>query len=567
MNPLDPFLRKTHIAYFTMEIALRPEIHTYSGGLGVLAGDTARSCADLELPIVFVSLVSRAGHLRQEIDGNGRQVDLPDPWDPARFTCPLAAMIAVPIDGREVWIRPWLHRLRSPIGHTIPVLLLDSDLEHNSPEDRKLTDYLYGGDAAYRLKQEILLGIGGERMLQALGFDITTFHLNEGHAALLTLQLLHESRRTAEELRPGEPAYDHATVRERCIFTTHTPVASGHDQFSYELVEQLLGDDFIEIDEIRRVGGRDPLNMTQLGLNLSGYINGVAKRHAETTRKAFPGYQVRAITNGVHAVTWTHPSMARLYDANFPHWGHEPEVLAKVDQLPDSDIWQAHQEAKVGLIERVKTTAGVEMDIDAPIIGLARRMTGYKRLDLLFTDVERLVAIAEKHPFQVVFAGKAHPNDGEGKWVIEKINRHVRDLSNRLPMAFLPNYDMTVAASLVGGSDIWLNTPLPPLEASGTSGMKAALNGVLNLSVVDGWWAEAWIEGVTGWAIGDREGKGDGADCLYRKLAEQVLPLYYDDMGQWVWMMKQAISKIGSYFNSQRMVRRYATEAYLRYRD
>jgi starch phosphorylase len=566
MNPLDPFLRKTHIAYFTMEIALRPEIHTYSGGLGVLAGDTARSCADLELPIVFVSLVSRAGYLRQEIDSHGRQVDLPDPWEPARFTYPLPAMIAIAIEGREVWIRPWLYRLRSPLGATVPVLLLDTDLEHNTAEDRKLTHYLYGGDTAYRLKQEILLGIGGERILQALGFDITTFHLNEGHAALLTLQLLHESRRTAAELRPGEPAFDHAAVRERCIFTTHTPVASGHDQFSYELVEHLLGD-FIEIDEIRRLGGRDRLNMTQLGLNLSGYINGVAKRHAETTRRAFPGYQVRAITNGVHAETWTHPSVARLYDAHFPHWGYEPDVLAEVDQLPDDAMWQAHQEAKAGLIERIKTTSGVEMKIDAPIIGLARRMTGYKRLDLLFTDVERLAAIAERHPFQVVFAGKAHPNDSEGKRLIEKINRHIRDLSNRLPMTFLPNYDMTVAASLVTGSDIWLNTPLPPLEASGTSGMKAALNGVLNLSVLDGWWAEAWIEGVTGWAIGDREGKGDGADGLYRKLSEQVLPLYYDDRARWIWMMKQAVSKIGSYFNSQRMVRRYATEAYLRYRE
>ena len=355
-------------------------------------------------------------------------------------------------------------------------------------------------------------------------------------------------------------------MRERCIFTTHTPVASGHDQFSYDLVERLLGD-FIEIDEIRRLGGRDWLNMTQLGLNLSGYINGVAKRHAETTRRAFPGYQVRAITNGVHAETWTHPSVARLYDAYFPHWGYEPEVLAEVDQLPDNAMWQAHQEAKAGLIERVKTTSGVEMKVDAPLIGLARRMTGYKRLDLLFTDVERLAAIAERHPFQVVFAGKAHPNDGEGKRLIEKIHRHIRDLSNRLPMAFLPNYDMTVAASLVTGSDIWLNTPLPPLEASGTSGMKAALNGVLNLSVLDGWWAEAWIEGVTGWAIGDREGKGDGADGLYHKLSEQVLPLYYDDRARWIWMMKQAVSKIGSYFNSQRMVRRYATEAYLRYRE
>jgi glycogen phosphorylase len=564
MNPLDQFLHKTHIAYFTMEIALRPEIHTYSGGLGVLAGDTARSCADLELPMVFVSLVSRAGYVRQKIDGDGRQIDLPDPWEPSEWTHPLDAMVAVAIEGHEVWIRPWLYSLSCPMGHCIPVLLLDTDFEQNAPEDRKLTHYLYGGDEAYRLKQEIVLGIGGERLLQALGFSITTFHLNEGHAALLTLQLLRQFRHPAEELRPGEPAYDHAEVRERCIFTTHTPVAAGHDQFPYELAERLLGD-FIEIDEIRRVGGHERLNMTQLGLNLSGYINGVAQRHAEMTRRAFPGYQVRAITNGVHVPTWTHPSFGQLYETHFPHWGYQPEALAKADQLADSAVWQAHQEAKTSLIEHVKADCGVQMQLGAPIIGFARRMTGYKRPDLLFADVERLLALAQKHPFQVVFAGKAHPKDEEGKRLIEQINMHIRNLSNRVPMAFLPDYDMSIAAKLVAGSDIWLNTPLPPYEASGTSGMKAALNGVLNLSVLDGWWVEACIEGVTGWAIG---GGGDGkldadADALYYKLSEQVLPLFYGNRKHWIWMMKQAISKIGSYFNSQRMVRRYVTEAYI----
>jgi len=286
MNHLDQFLHSTHIAYFTVEIALRPEIHTYSGGLGVLAGDMARSCADLELPVVFVSLISRAGYLRQKVNGDGCQIDLADPWEPSEWMQPLDAMVAVAIEGHEVWIRPWLYSLSCPMGHPIPVLLLDTDLYQNAPEDRKLTHYLYGGDEAYRLKQEIVLGIGGRRLLQALGFAITTFHLNEGHAALLTLQLLRQFRHPAEELRPGEPAYDHAEVRERCVFTTHTPVAAGHDQFPYELVERLLGN-FIEVDEIRRVGGNEQLNMTQLGLNLSGYINGVAQRHAETTRALF----------------------------------------------------------------------------------------------------------------------------------------------------------------------------------------------------------------------------------------------------------------------------------------
>ena len=565
MNPLDPYLGKTRIAYFTMEIALRPEIHTYSGGLGVLAGDTARSCADLALSVVFVSLVSRAGYLRQEIDRHGRQMDLPDPWEPLEWTQPLDAMVAVSIEGRTVWIRPWLYSLRCPLGPSVPVLLLDTDLDQNDPRDRQLTDRLYGGDDVYRLKQEVVLGIGGVRLLKALGFDITTFHLNEGHAALLTLELLHQCRRSPERLRPGEPVYDHAEVRERCVFTTHTPVAAGHDQFPYDLVSRVLGD-FIELDEIRVAGGPEQLNMTQLALNLSGYINGVAKRHAETTRRAYPGYDIRAVTNGVHVPTWTHPSFARVYEAHFPHWGHEPEALVKADQLPNDLVWDAHQEAKADLITRVKADCGVALQPDALIIGFARRMTGYKRPDLLFADVERLLAVVKKHPLQVVFAGKAHPKDDDGKRLIERVNNHISDLSDRVTLAFLPNYDLSIAATLVAGSDIWLNTPLPPLEASGTSGMKAALNGILNLSVRDGWWAEACIEGVTGWAIdGTAEANADAdADALYAKLSEQVLPLFYNDRDHWIWMMKQAISKIGSYFNSQRMVRRYATEAYLR---
>ena len=357
MNPLDPYLGKTRIAYFTMEIALRPEIHTYSGGLGVLAGDTARSCADLALSVVFVSLVSRAGYLRQEIDRHGRQMDLPDPWEPLEWTQPLDAMVAVSIEGRTVWIRPWLYSLSCPLGPSVPVLLLDTDLDQNDPRDRQLTDRLYGGDDVYRLKQEVVLGIGGVRLLKALGFDITTFHLNDGHAALLTLELLHQCRRSPERLRSGEPVYDHAEVRERCVFTTHTPVAAGHDQFPYDLVSRVLGD-FIELDEIRVAGGPEQLNMTQLALNLSGYINGVAKRHAETTRRAYPGYDIRAVTNGVHVPTWTHPSFARVYEAHFPHWGHEPEALVKADQLPNDLVWDAHQEAKADLITRVKADCG-----------------------------------------------------------------------------------------------------------------------------------------------------------------------------------------------------------------
>jgi starch phosphorylase len=565
-NEIEPYLQRTRVAYFSMEIALRTDMHTYSGGLGVLAGDTARSAADLELPMVFVSLLTRTGYVRQEIDRDGRQVVRPNPWRPQDWATPLDTMAALTIEGREVWVRPWLYREICPLGRCVPVLLLDTDLEQNSPVDRPITHHLYGGDEAYRLKQEIVLGIGGGRLLQALGFNIATYHLNEGHAALLTLHLLRQIRRGRDEdaARDGR---DIAAVRERCVFTTHTPIEAGTDRFAYGLVNGLLRNlgDYIDMAELRRLAGEDRLNMTRLALNLCGYVNGVSKRHAQTTAKMFPGYDVRAITNGVHAATWTHKSFARLFDSAIPQWAFEPELLERADQLPDDAIWAAHQEAKRELLTRVKETAKVELRPDLPVIGFARRMTEYKRAGLLFEDVERLAEIARRRPFQAVFAGLAHPRDEGGHGLIAMIHQRIRQLSNAIPMVFLPNYNMGIAANLVSGADVWLNTPLPPLEASGTSGMKAALNGVLNLSVLDGWWVEGHIEGVTGWAIGNGEDtshKRDAAD-LYRKLDEVVLPLWYDDRTRWIWMMKQSISKLGAYFNSTRMMRRYASEAYL----
>lgn len=564
MHRLEQFLHRTHIAYFTMEIALRPEMHSYSGGLGVLAGDTARASADLGLPIVFVSLISRKGYVRQEIDAEGCQRSLPNPWDPLHWMQPIGAMIVVRIEGREVWVRPWLHTVDSPLGHSIPVLLLDTDVDQNAPEDRKITDVLYGGDDAYRLKQEVVLGIGGALMLQALGFNIRMFHMNEGHAALLTLHLLRQHRRPQEEVNPGEPAYEHAPVRERCVFTTHTPVDAGHDKFSYSLIERVLPD-YMELTELKLLAGSEYLNMTQLALSLSGFINGVARRHAETTRKMYPGYHIRAITNGVHVPTWTHSNFVRLYQESISSWAHEPELLARADQLPDAAVWEAHQGAKRELLARVKQICGIDLRADIPLIGFARRMTSYKRPELIFSDLDRLSSLARQSPFQVVMAGIAHPRDEEGAVRIRDIHSAIHRLSGVVPAAFIPNYDLTLARAFVSGTDVWLNTPLPPLEASGTSGMKAALNGVLNFSVLDGWWLEAWIEGTTGWAIGDALGPSkDHATELYRKLGGTILPLYYNDRGRWIWMMKQAISKIGSYFNSQRMMRRYATEAYVR---
>ncbi len=556
--------RESRIAYLSMEVALRNKIPTYSGGLGVLAGDTVRAAADLDLPLITVSLASRAGYFRQSIS-NGEQVEAPDTWDPSRWTTQLEAKIVVPIEGRAVWVGGWLYILEGHMGGKQPVILLDTDLDDNGDDDRHLTHYLYGGDESYRLKQEIILGIGGARMLQALGFDIRQYHMNEGHAALLTLELLKRYAHPPEHLLLGESAYDLPRVRQLCSFTTHTPVDAGQDKFRYELVERTLGD-FIDLPTLKQVAGDDCLNMTRLALNLSEYVNGVAKSHAETSRHLFPGYRVHSITNGVHPFTWTSPAHVRLYNQALPGWCHEPELLARADHcIPDEDIWAAHGEAKRQLVDVVQTRAGVALDPDVATLGFARRMTAYKRADLLFTDIDRLRAIAAKTPLQIVLAGKAHPKDEEGKHLIALLHAHMRDLSPSIRMAFLPNYDMDTALAMVSGVDVWLNTPLPPLEASGTSGMKAAFNGVPSLSVLDGWWVEGCIEGVTGWAIGSAGGTSDShATDLYDKLEGTVLPLYYTNRSGWIDVMKGAISRNASFFNSHRMMRRYVSEAYIR---
>lgn len=563
---LDEFIHEPRVAYFSMEIALRNEMPTYAGGLGILAGDTMRSATDLELPMVAVNLMSRAGYFRQEIDAQGRQLEHPEIWDPRRWAQPLDAKIAVPIDGRTVWIGAWLYVLEGSMGGRQPVLLLDTDLNENSGDDREITHYLYGGDNVYRLKQEIVLGIGGVRLLQALGFTIRHFHMNEGHSALLGLELMRRYTYPVEELRPGESSYDLPRVRDLCSFTTHTPVEAGHDRFPYDMVQRVLDNNF-DIQVIKDLAGEDNLNMTRLALNLSEYVNGVAKKHAEVSNAMFPGYKVHAITNGVHPFTWATENFRQLYDHYLPGWCHEPQLLMRADCcIPDAAIWEAHIQAKQHLIEKVQALTGVSLQPNIPIFGFARRMTAYKRPDLLFTDLERLKAIARNHPFQIVLAGKAHPRDESGKQIIEQLHAHARALSGTITVVYLPDYDMALAQALTAGVDLWLNTPLPPFEASGTSGMKAAFNGVPNLSVLDGWWIEGCIEGVTGWAIGDAAGMADGnARVLYDKLEQVVLPLYFnDDHGGWIKVMKGAISKNASYFNSHRMMRRYATEAYAR---
>ena len=558
MNPLQEAFREQKIAYFSMEIGLMNEIPTYSGGLGVLAGDTIRSSADLKLPLVAVTLVSKKGYFRQEITKEGKQIEHPVEWEPSKIMELLPTEVKVQIQKREVRIKAWLYNAQSLTGGVVPILFLDTDVEENFPEDREITSFLYGGDERYRLKQEIVLGIGGARLLEALGFSIRKYHMNEGHSSLLTLELLRRYELDVDR------------VREMCIFTTHTPVEAGHDKFHYDLIQEIMGE-IIPLRFLKKFGGHDRLNMTRLALNLSEFINGVAKRHRDISMEIFPGYEIHAITNGIHSYTWTCESFRRLYDKYLPGWANEPELLVRVGGIPDEEIWHAHMEAKKVLIDYVNKVTNIGMDYDTLTLGFARRATRYKRANLLFSDLEKLRKINKRGKMQIVFAGKAHPKDESGKKLIQEIFGYIEKLKDEIKIVYLEDYDMKLAAKLIPGVDVWLNTPLRPLEASGTSGMKAAHNGVINFSVLDGWWVEGWIEGVTGWAIGPHpdeqlsteETKIRELDDLYNKLEYIIIPMFYQKRDEWIKMMENSIGKIAYYFNSHRMMRRYVTEAYL----
>jgi starch phosphorylase len=537
----------------------------YSGGLGVLAGDTLKSFADLGIPAVGVSLLSEKGYFHQVIDDGGMQAEVAVKWDPAALMmAPLSEKVTLRLEQRTVLIQAWVYDLKGIGGSSVPILFLDTNLEQNAPQDRLLTSYLYGGDRRYRLMQEAVLGIGGVRMLRMLDHErLEAYHMNEGHSALLTLDLMDRFEQDIQK------------VRSLCVFTTHTPVPAGHDRFDLALVQEVLGE-FCDIDSLRRdriIDGEEKLNMTYLGLHHADYINGVAKRHGETARRMFPQYRIDAITNGVHAVTWTSEAMAAVFDRHIPLWRQDPYCLRNALNMPRQEIQDAHQVAKKSLIQFVNTQSGVAMDDRIMTIGFARRATAYKRPDLLLDDIDRLEEIARKAgPFQVIYGGKAHPADEGGKLLIKKIIDTAARLKDTITIVYMPNYDMYRAKLMVAGCDVWLNTPLPPMEASGTSGMKAALNGVLNFSVLDGWWLEGHIEDLTGWRIGPRpelsdtippETKVVAAD-LYATLESKILPTYYHRQEVWNGMMAHTIALNGSFFNSHRMVAQYVSQAYFR---
>jgi starch phosphorylase len=558
------------VAYFSMEIAIRSDLPTYSGGLGVLAGDTLRSSADLGLPVVGVTLLHRKGYFRQDLDADGTQRELTDAWSPEAWVQPFEPRVAVEVAGKPVVVRAWRSQIVGARGEVVPVYFLDTDLAENPPEARRLTDHLYGGDTAYRIAQEVVLGIGGVRMLRALGYHhIDRFHLNEGHAALAILALLDEELERPRGIElPG--AVD--AVRGCCAFTTHTPVPAGHDRFPADLVLRTLGPERCE--QLTHLGIDGELNMTELALAGSRFVNGVAMRHGEVSRGLFPGYPIRSITNGVHPGTWVSLPFRALYDRHFAHWRNDPAALRGMLAVDIAEIAAAHSEAKRALLEAVRVSASIQLDPQGLVIGFARRATAYKRPTLVLRDLRRLERIASEHgPIQLVFAGKAHPRDQAGRALIREVFAAAARARGDLRIAFLPGYDMDLARLMVSGSDLWLNTPIPPLEASGTSGMKAALNGVPSLSILDGWWVEGCVEGVTGWAIGIDSGEVKSAeseetrdrghaDALYRKLEEVVAPAFYGDPVGFLELRRNVIALNAPYFTTHRMVLQYLFEAY-----
>ena len=553
------------IAYFSMEIAVDPRFPTYSGGLGVLAEDMLRSAADLGIPMVGVTLLDRKGYFRQHLDEKGQQSEEAQEWRLEEVLEPLEPVVLGFLEGKEVKIRGWRHPIIGLTGHTVPVYFLDVNLPENSAWERTLTDRLYGGDDAYRLCQEAILGIGGVRFLRAMGHrNLSRFHMNEGHSALLTVGRL-EGESDLQSLTKVSSA-DIEKVREKCVFTTHTPVPAAFDQFPLDLATRILGADRVRTFLATECCPAGTLNMTYLALRCSRYINGVAMHHGELSQTMFPNYPVHSITNGVHAATWTSAPFRELYDRHIPAWRLDNLYFRYAVGIGVDEIRQAHLQAKRELFSEIYKANGVQLSENVATLGFARRAAEYKRADLLFSDLNRLRTIQKNAgPFQVVFGGKAHPRDDSGKAEIRKVFEAAAALRDVIPVVYVSDYDLRWAQLFTAGVDLWLNTPHRPFEASGTSGMKAALNGVPSFSVRDGWWVEGHFEGVTGWSIGydeDPERRDVEIASLYDKLEHTILPMFYSQPRAYAQIMRSTIAVNGSFFNTQRMVAQYLLDAY-----
>ncbi len=550
--------KSLQVAYFSMEIGLTGRIPTFAGGLGVLAADLMRSATDLGVSGACVTMCWQYGYLHQEIAQDGSQKYMNVTWDPTTELKLLPERVTVEICKKPVTVGVRMLELRSS-GHAIPIYFLDTNVPENTQEDRDICRRLYGGDGAMRLKQEIVLGIGGVRMLRALGYDhVANFHMNEGHCAFLTLELLKERGFKDEAVRPS------------CAFTTHTPVAAGHDVFDYDLAWSIAGD--MLPWHIKNLAGQEALSMTRLAMSLSRYTCGVSRVHGQVSRKLMNNPAIDYITNGVHHVEWTSPEMQELFDRCIPGWRENPALLAAhCRDLPDAQLWNAHRAAKDKLLAVVNEgRSGDDLfSADCLTIASARRVVAYKRPELLYTNLERLREVGCGR-LQIIHAGNAHPDDPFSQDVIRRMIERSRELRGCVRIAYLPNYNPDLAKLLVSGADVWLNTPMRLHEASGTSGMKACLNGTINLSTLDGWWVEGYEkDSEAGWRIGPlaealeaEDTRKIDAEDLYTQLQYEVIPEYhYPDHVRWIRRMKRAIGLMG-HFNAQRCVREYVAKAW-----
>lgn len=538
-------LKDIKIAYFSAEIGIDPKIKTYSGGLGILAGGTIKAMADLEVPFCAVTLLYKYGFFKQKIEDN-YQHEYDDEWDYENILKDTGKETKVNIFGEDVYIKIWKYEYRGITGHVVPIYFLDTHLDKNPDWAIDLTNRLYCGD---RISQEIVLGIGGLRAIKELNHSIEKYHMNEGHSSLLTLELY--------KMLGEEFGYSDENVKDRCIFTTHTPIPAGHDKFNYsEVHERLKGEVGIIPWHIKDLAGENQFNTTKLALSLSGYHNAVSKKHMEVSKQMFPDFDIDYITNGVELITWVNPFLEDVYNRYIPEWKKDNTLMKEVFKIPNSEIYKAHASAKKDMIKFVnnKNITGVTLDENRLTIGFARRFIEYKDALLIFKNLGTLRRLGKK--VQFIFAGKSHSHDGIGKDIMKRIIEYSEELRNEVSIAFIENYDMEVAKKLVGGCDVWLNTPVPPNEASGTSGMKAAANGCIHFSRLDGWAIEAFEMNGGGFPISDYHD-------LIMTLEYKIIPMFYSkDKTSWTNEMKLAIGNSSSYFNTHRMAKEYVLKAY-----
>jgi starch phosphorylase len=535
------------VAYISMEIALENKIKTYAGGLGVLAGDILRSAVNMRFPMVGVTLFNHEGYFKQTITKDGEQKKSPDKSEFLLFK-KMPQTVTVNIGKEAVLVGAWRYLIKSESGFCVPIYFLDTDLPGNSPENRRLSGALYGGNEEYRLKQEIILGRGAVKILEAIGHKkIVKFHLNEGHGALAAVELFLNSKQAQEKNKIKE-------VKKKCVFTTHTPVSKAQDIFSLPYFLSFQPD---FPGYLPKLVINNEVNMTRIGLYFSGFSNAVSRAHQKTSREIYKDFNLQSVTNGIDSLFWTAPEFKILYDQHIPGWRVDNSLLKKAEYIPLREVWSAHQQAKRRLIAYIAKQPGLKFNEDVFTIAFARRFTVYKRPEFLFRNLGRLLEINKQKPLQLIYAGKAHPDDLEGQELIRKINLLAKGLSSDIQMVFLENYDLEKAQLLTAGADLWLNNPLPPNEASGTSGMKAAHNGVPQASTFDGWWVEGYKKNKTGWKITEKTG-----DEIYDLLEKKILPLYYDFPEKWRALMVSTISRNAAYFNTQRALREYIKNIY-----